>query len=221
MTVFIVALRREIKIIVRQAGDSSLVIMFFVVISVLFPLGIGSKIDLLAQVAPTVIWIAALLSVLLSLEHMFSRDFEDGSLEQLALSPQPLIVVVLAKLASHWLTSGLPLMVTAPVIAILYNLPNASLQVLLLSMALGTPALSLIGGLGAALTLGTRRGGLLRSFLVLPFVLPVLIFGSAASNAAINGLSAETPLLLLGAILAVTIAIVPVITTAAIRQALD
>jgi len=221
MTGFSATLRRELTLTLRQAGDSAVIVMFFVLVAILFPFGLGPDPNLLARIAPGIIWVAALLAAMLSLDWLFAADFEDGSLEQLALSPSPLSVTVAAKLAAHWLTTGLPLMIAAPLIGILYNLPTNVFPVLLLGMALGTPVLSLIGGIGAALTLGARRGGVLLSLLVLPLLVPVLIFGTAAADAALGGFSAKSPLLLLGGILLGSLAIAPIATAAAIRQALE
>jgi heme exporter protein B len=171
--------------------------------------------------APGVIWVTALLAVLLSLERLFLADYEDGSLELLALAPLPLEATVLAKALAHWLTTGLPLVVAGPLLALLYNMDAAGLPMLVLAMALGSPSLSLIGAVGAALTLGARRGGVLIPLLVLPLNIPVLIFGVAAIDAELAGLSARPHLLFLGALFLFSLVTAPLAGAAALRQALE
>jgi heme exporter protein B len=195
--------------------------MFFVLASILFPFGIGPEPNTLARIAPGVIWTTALLAAMLSFERLFVPDYEDGSLEQLALSPAPLEFIALGKAIAHWLTTGLPLLIAAPVIALVYQLPDDGYGVLIMTMLLGTPTLSLIGTVGAALTLGARRGGVLLSLLVLPLVIPVLIFGTAGIDAAIGGFAVKTHLLFLGAVLLGSLVLAPVAAAAALRQALD
>lgn len=214
-------IRRELRLAIRQAGDSAVIVMFFVLAAILFPFGIGPEPNILARIAPGVIWVTALLAAMLSFERMFLPDFEDGGLEQLALGPAPLEIVVLGKAMAHWMTSGLPLLIAAPVIALVYGLPTDGYPVLLLTMILGTPTLSLIGTVGAALTLGARRGGVLLSLLVLPLVIPVLIFGTAGIDAAITGFGIKTHLLILTALLLGSLVIAPVAAAAALRQALE
>ena len=217
----IAIIQRELRLAVRQLGDSTVIVMFFVLASILFPFGIGPEPNTLARIAPGVIWTTALLAAMLSFERLFLPDYEDGSLEQLALSPAPLEFVALGKAIAHWLTTGLPLLIAAPLIGLVYRLPDDGYWVLLMTMVLGTPTLSLIGTVGAALTLGARRGGVLLSLLVLPLVIPVLIFGTAGIDAAIAGFSVKTHLLFLGALLLGSIVIAPVGAAAALRQALD
>ena len=217
----IVVIKRELRLAVRQAGDSAVIVMFFVLAAILFPFGIGPEHNMLARIAPGVIWTTALLAAMLSLERLFLPDFEDGSLEQLALSPTSLEIVTLGKAVAHWLTTGLPLLIAAPLIALVYRLPEEGYSVLLLTMILGTPTISLIGTVGAALTLGARRGGVLLSLLVLPLVIPVLIFGTAGIDAAIAGFAVKAHLMFLAALLLGSLVIAPVAAAAALRQALD
>lgn len=221
MRTFFLMLGRELRLAVRQPSDSAMVLAFFVLAAVLFPFGVGPEPQTLARVAAGVVWVTALLAAMLSLERMFQADFEDGSLELLYLSPVPLGTLVLAKVAAHWLTTGLPLIVIAPVLAAMLNLDAAAYPVLLASMALGTPSLSLIGAVGAALTLGARRGGVLLSLLVLPLAIPVLIFGASAVDAVMFDSSARPHLLLLGGFLLGALALCPWAGSAALRQAID
>jgi heme exporter protein B len=176
---------------------------------------------LLARIAAGVIWVAALLAAMLSLERLFQNDFDDGSLELLVLAPVPLEVVVLAKVGAHWLTTGLPLMVTAPLLAVLLNLGADGFLVLIATLALGTPTLSLIGAVGAALVLGSRRGGVLLSLLLLPLYIPVLVFGVGAIDAAVGGFAARAQILILGALFLGALALCPWAAAAALRQALE
>ncbi len=212
---------RELMLALRQPGDVATVLMFFVLATVLFPFGVGPEPNMLARIAGGVLWVTALLAAMLSLERMFQVDFEDGSLELLALLPVPLWVTVLAKAAAHWLTTGLPLLIVAPVLGIMLNLHPAGYVALLLAMALGTPVVSLIGAVGAALTLGARRGGVLLSLLVLPLVVPVLIFGASAVDAAIGGFPFRQHLLLLGGMALGALVLCPWAAAASLRQALE
>jgi heme exporter protein B len=212
---------RDLRLALRQRSDAGLVVLFFVLTAALFPFGIGPEPNLLSRIAPGVIWVTALLAVLLSLERLFLADYEDGGLELLALGPSPLSLTVLAKVLAHWLTTGLPLIAAAPLLALLYNLDAAAFPVLIAAMALGTPSLSLIGAIGAALTLGARRGGVLIPLLVLPLYVPILIFGVAAIDAQLAGLSPRPHLLFLGAILLAALPLAPLASAAALRQALE
>jgi len=212
---------RDLRLALRQRGDAVMVVLFFVLTATLFPFAIGPEANLLARLAAGVIWVTALLAVLLSLERLFLADFDDGSLELLALAPTPLSLTVLAKVLAHWLTTGVPLIAAAPLIALLYNMDETALPALMLAMFLGTPSLSLTGAIGAALTLGARRGGVLVPLLVLPLYIPVLIFGVAAIDAALAGLSARPYLLFLGAIFLVTLVVAPLAAAAALRQAVE
>ncbi len=210
---------RDLKLALRQRSDAVMIVLFFVLTAALFPFGVGPEANQLAAIAPGVIWVTALLAVLLSLERLFLADYEDGSLELMALSPVPLEFTVLAKVFAHWLTTGLPLIAAAPLIAILFNMPLDALPVLALAMLLGTPTLSLIGAIGAALTLGSRRGGVLVPLLVLPLYIPTLIFGVSAVDAALAGFPVRPHLLLLAGILLISLVVSPLAGAAALRQA--
>jgi heme exporter protein B len=212
---------RDLRLALRQGGDAATVAAFFVLTVILFPFGVGPEPNLLQRIAPGVVWVTALLAALLSLERLFLADYEDGSLEALALSPLPLEAQVVAKCLAHWLVTGLPLTILAPLLALLLHLETAGYPALVAGMALGTPTLSLIGAVGAALTLGARRGGVLLSLLVLPLYIPVLIFGVAACEAAATGLAARPHLLLLAALLALALALAPFAAAAGLRQALE
>lgn len=221
MSAFRLLVLRDLRLALRQGGDAAMVVAFFVLTVILFPFGVGPEAELLARIAAGVLWVTALLAALLSLERLFLADWEDGSLEALALMPLSLEAQVLAKCLAHWLVAGLPLIVVAPLLALLLHLDGAGYPALLLSLLLGTPTLSLIGAVGAALSLGARRGGVLLSLLVLPLYIPVLIFGVAAVEAAIGGFGARPHLLLLGALLAGAVVLAPVAAAAALRQALE
>jgi len=214
-------LRRDLRLAWRSPGDSATVVLFFVLTVVLFPFGVGPAAEILARIATGVIWVMALLASLLSLDRLFREDSEDGSLDLLALSPAPLELLVLGKVLAHWLITGVPLIVASPLLALLMQLPAEAYPTLLLALLLGTPTLSLIGAIGAGLTLGARRGGVLIALLVLPLYIPVLIFGVAAVDAAASGLAVRPHLLLLGGLLALFLPVSPVATAAALRQALE
>ncbi len=211
---------RELRLALRQGSDVAMVVSFFVITVTLFPLGVGPEPNVLARIAAGVVWVTALLAVMLSLERMFQSDYEDGSVDLLLLTPAPLELVVLAKVTAHWLLTGFPLIVTAPVLAALMNMPGEGYVVLIATMALATPTLSLIGSVGAALTLGARRGGVLISLLVLPLYIPVLIFAVAAVDAAITDLSTRPHMLILGAMLAAALPLAPWAAAAALRHGL-
>ena len=208
---------RDLLLALRNRSDVGTALLFFVIVTSLFPLGIGAEPNLLRAVAPGVIWVAALLSSLLSLGRLFAADHADGTLEQILLGAAPLGAVVAAKAFAHWLVSGLPLVLIAPLIALQYDLPVPLYGVLALSLLLGTPVLSLIGAIGAALTLGLRGGGVLLSLLVLPLYVPVLIIGAGAVEMAAAGLAPAGQLLLLGALLVVAAAFAPWAIAAALR----
>ena len=212
---------RELKQAFRQSADTAMTLAFFLMAIALFPLGIGPDPKTLGLIAGGVIWVAALLSVLLSLDRLFADDYRDGTLDLLLLSPAGAIGTVVAKCVAHWLTTGLPLIVVSPLIALLMNLPAASIPVMIVALALGTPILTLVGAAGAALVLGARRGGVLLSLLVLPLYIPVLIFGTGAIAAHIDGLAARPLLLLLGAGLLLAMALAPFAAAAALRQAAE
>lgn len=211
--------RREARLALRQSADSVMVVAFFIIAVVLFPFGVGPEPNTLARIGPGVIWVAALLAAMLSMERMFQADYEDGALELLVLAPVPLELTVLAKVCVHWLTTGLPLMVATPLLAIMMNVPLDALPVILLTLALGTPILSLIGAIGAALVLGARRGGVLLSLLVLPLTIPVLIFAVGAIEAELSGLAVKAHLMLLGGLLLAAAALTPWASAAAVREA--
>lgn len=221
MDAFFTLVRRDLNLAFRQGFDSLMVVAFFIIAVVLFPFGVGPEANILARIAAGTIWVAALLASMLSLERLFQTDYEDGTLELLALAPVPLEVTVIAKVVAHWLTTGLPLIVTAPLLAVLMQLPEEGYWVLIAALALGTPTLSLIGAVGAALTLGSRRGGVLLSLLVLPLYIPVLIFGVSAVDAAIVDLTVRPHLLILAALFVATLALTPWASAAALRQALE
>jgi heme exporter protein B len=214
-------LRRQLLLAVRRPIEIGNPLLFFAMVVALFPLGLGPAPDKLAQFAPGVLWITALLSNLLTSDGVFRSDFDDGSLEQLVLAPQPLFLSVLAYIGAHWLTTGLLLAVLSPVFALMLNLPLAALGTLVVSLLLGTAVLSLIGGIGAALTVGLKRGGMLISLLILPLYIPVLIFGSAAVQAASSGVPAGPYLALLGALLCLAIALAPLAMAAGLRISID
>ncbi len=216
-----VILRRDLNLAVRQGSDTVTILMFFVLTVILFPLGVGPEPNILARIASGVIWVTALLASMLSLERMFHADYEDGSLDLLLLSPVPAGALVLVKCLAHWLTTGLPLIVIAPVLAVLLNMEADGFAALMAAMALGTPTLTLIGAIGAALTLGARRGGVLMSLLVLPLYIPVLIFGVAAIDAAVVGLGSRPHLMILAGLLLGTLVLAPLAAAAALRQALE
>ncbi len=221
MAGFLTVLRRELQIALRRKGDVLNVLVFFIVVASLFPLGVGPEPNQLRAMAAGVTWIAALLAAVLSLPRLFAADHADGTLEQMLVSPQPLAVVVLAKTAAHWLLTGLPLALAAPLIGLQYDLPAGALVVLLASLLIGTPVLSLLGAAGAALTLGVRGGGALLGLLVLPLFVPVLVFGAGAVTASLIGINPSGHLSLLGAFLAVSSLVGPWAACAALRVALD
>jgi len=213
--------RRELRLALRRKGDVLNVLVFFVVVASLFPLGVGAEPGQLRAMAAGVVWIAALLAAVLSLPRLFAADHADGTLEQMLVSPQPLLVIVLSKASAHWLLTGLPLALTAPLIGLQYDLPTDALGVLLASLLIGTPVLSLLGSAGAALTLGVHGGGALLGLLVLPLFVPVLVFGAGAVTATLIGINPSSHLSLLGAFLAVSSLIGPWAACAALRVALD
>ncbi|MFQ5953636.1 MAG: heme exporter protein CcmB [Kiloniellales bacterium] len=221
MNGFWIIVRRELRLALKQGADATLAVMFFVLAVVLFPLGVGPEPNTLALISAGVLWVTALLAAVLSLERLFLADYEDGSLDLLTLAPLPLEAVVLAKCLAHWLVTGLPFMLAAPLLGLLLNMPAGGYAVLIAAMALGTPSLSLVGAIGAALSLGARRGGVLVSLLVLPPYVPVLIFAVSAVDAAVQGLSARPSLLILSALLVVALPACPWAAAAALRQALD
>ena len=215
------ALKREIALALRQKGEVLTPLVFFVVIASLFPLGVGPESALLLRMAPGVLWVSALLAAMLSLQRLFAMDYADGSLEQMALSATPLGLLVVAKALSHFLLSGLPLVLMAPVLGLQFGMEGRSLGILMLTLLLGTPTLSLIGSIGAALTLGVRGAGVLLSLLILPLYIPVLIFGAGAVEADAAGLGVGGHLSLLAALLVLSVFFAPLATTAALRISLE
>src|SRR5262245_36887143 len=212
---------RDLRLALRRRSDVATALLFFIIVASLFPLGIGAEPNLLRAIAPGVIWVAALLASMLSLSRLFADDHADGTLEQMALGAAPLGVVAAAKTAAHWLVSGLPLTLLAPLIALQYDLPGTLQWTLVLSLALGTPVLSFIGAIGAALTLGLRGGGVLLSLLVLPLYVPVLIIGAGSVEMAAAGLAPAGQLLLLAALLVLAAAFAPWAIAAALRISLE
>jgi heme exporter protein B len=218
---FLVVVRRDLRLALRQGGDAAMVAGFFILTIILFPFGVGPEAALLARIGSGIVWVVALLAALLSLDRLFVADYEDGCLEDLALAPLPLELVVLAKVLAHWLVTGLPLVLLAPVLGLLLGIDATGYGALVAGMVLGTPSLSLIGAVGAALALGARRGGVLLSLLVLPLYIPILILGAGAVEGAISGLGARPHLLLLGAIAAAALPLAPLAAAASVRQALE
>jgi len=212
---------QNLRLQLKQSSDLVAPIAFFGIATMLAPLGIGPEPNLLSRLAPGMIWIAALLSTQLALDRLFQRDYEDGSLDLLALAPVPLELAMLAKTAAHWVATGVPVLIAAPLLGLMLGLDGGSYGALELSLLLGTPILSLIGAFGAAVTLGARRGGALLAVLVLPLYVPVLIFATSAVGAAGEGLSPWPHLLLLGSMLAAVVALAPFAAAAALRNALE
>jgi len=213
----IALLARDLRLAVRAGGGFGLGLAFFLIVVTLVPFGVGPRTQLLAAIAPGILWLGALLACLLSLDRIFALDWEDGSLDLLATAPLPMEGAVSVKALAHWLTTGLPLVLAAPVFALLLSLPAAGYGPMVLSLLLGTPALSVIGTFGAALTVGLKRGGLLLSLLVLPLYMPTLIFGAEMARRGAEGLDYSTPLLMLAGITCGTIALLPFASAAVLR----
>lgn len=221
MNPFLAVIARDLRLARRQGTDVAMTLAFFVVVVAMFPLGLGPTPELLARIAPAVLWVTALLAAMLSFDRLFQQDSEDGGLDQLALSGLPLGLLALAKACAHWLTTGLPMLVLAPMLAVSLNLEPGAYGVLVATLALGTPVVSLFGAVGAALVVGARRAGVLVALIVLPLLIPILIFAVSAIEAAGAGLPVRVHLLFLGAILAAAIPLAPLAAGAALRQALD
>ncbi len=217
----ILVIRRDLVLAMRRRADVLTTLIFFVMVVSLFPLGVGPELDMLRQMAPGVVWVAALLASMLSLGRMFSADYLDGTLEQMMLVPQSLSMLVLSKILAHWMVSGLPLVLMAPVLGLQFDMSAEELWVLILGLLLGTPILSMIGAVGAALTLGLRGGGVLVSLLVLPLCIPVLIFGAGAVEAVASGMNVATHLSLLGALLVLALVFTPWVTAQALRISME
>lgn len=214
-------IRRDLMLAMRRQADVLITLFFFIIVVSLFPLGVGPEMNILRAIAPGVLWVAALLASMLSLGRLFSIDYMDGTLEQLLIAPSPLFLLVLGKMISHWLVSGLPLVLMAPILGIQYDLSMEALGVLTLSLLIGTPILSLIGAIGAALTLGVRGGGVLVSLLVLPLYIPILIFGAGAVEASAAGLGYDAHFSLLGAFLLVSLVFAPWAAAASLRISME
>ncbi|AAO57105.1 heme exporter protein CcmB [Pseudomonas syringae group genomosp. 3] len=215
--VFAALILREARLLARRPAELANPLVFFALVIALFPLAIGPDTQLLQALSPGLLWVAALLAVLLSLDGLFRGDFEDGSLEQWVLSPHPLALLILGKVLAHWVFSGLALVLLSPVLALMLGLPVQCLPVLMLSLLLGTPVLSLLGAVGAALTVGLKRGGVLLALLILPLYIPVLILGSAALQAALQGVSATGYLLWLGSLTVLAITLTPFAIAAGLK----
>jgi heme exporter protein B len=218
---FLSVVRRDLLLALRRRADALNTLAFFVIVVSLFPLGVGPEPALLRAIAPGVVWVAALLASMIALQRLFASDHADGTLEQMALAPQPLGLMVGAKVLAHWLVSGFPLVIVAPLLGLQFGLPAESLGILTLSLALGTPTLGLIGAIGAALTLGLRGSGVLVSLLVLPLYIPVLIFGAGAVESAASGMATGAHLSLLGAFLVGALFFAPWATAVALRISLE
>ena len=221
MRAFLGLIRQDLRLGIRQGGDIGLVLGFFVLAVILFPFGIGPEPELLRRVAAGIVWVAALLAAVLSLDRLFAADYADGGLDLIALSAMPLELAVLAKAAAHWLMTGLPLVIVSPLLAILVDLDPAALPSLVFGLLLGTPAMSLVGAIAAALSLGARRPGMLTTLVVLPLYLPPLIFGTGAVEASLAAEGARAHLLLLAALSVAAVPLAPLAAAAALRQALD
>jgi heme exporter protein B len=218
---FSLLLKRDLVLAYRRRAELVNPMLFFVLVTAMFPLGIGNDPKLIEAVGPGVVWVAALLAALLSLDSMFRSDYDDGSLEQFMLSAHPVSILVLAKILAHWLVTGLPLFIIAPLLAVLLNIPASAIPTLMLSLLLGTPVLSLIGSVGVALTVGLRRGGVILSLLVLPLYVPVLIFATDAVKTAIVGIPTTAQLSILSAMLVGSLVLAPMATAASLRISLS
>ena len=221
MNALLTIIHRDLLLVMRRKSEVLTALFFFVVVTSLFPLGIGADAALLRKIAPGVIWVAALLSTMLGLQRMFAADYADGSLEQLVLAPQSMVLLVTGKIIAHWIVCGLPLVSLAPFIGIQFDLDVSSIYVLMGTLLLGTPVLSLLGSIGAALTLGVRGSSVLMSLLILPLYIPVLIFGAGAVYANSVGLETSGHFSLLGALLILALAFVPWVSSAAVKIAIE
>ena len=218
---FVLIIRRDLVLAIRRRADVLTTLIFFVIVVTLFPLGVGPELDMLRTMAPGTLWVAALLAAMLSLGRLFSADYLDGTLEQMMLVPQSLSALVLGKMIAHWMVSGLPLVFIAPVLGLQFDMSAQALWMLILTLLLGTPILSMIGAIGAALTLGLRGGGVLVSLLVLPLCIPVLVFGAGAVEAITGGMSSAAHLSLLGALLLLALVFTPWVTAMALRISME
>jgi heme exporter protein B len=214
---FLTLLTRDIKLAARSGGGAALALSFFALVATLMPLGVGADLKLLARIAGGVLWVGAVLAALLSLDRLFQGDFEDGSLELIALSPLPLELTALAKIAAHWLSTGLPLTLLSPLLALMFNLAPAPTAMLFISLLLGTPAVSAVGAIGASLTLSLKRGGLILPLIILPLLAPVVIFGAGAVAAVSDGMAGIGALELLGAFAVAAVLLSPFAAAASVR----
>jgi heme exporter protein B len=222
LRVFWCILTRDITLAMRRRTDALTTLFFFIIVVSLFPLGVGSERALLQELGPGVVWVAALLASMLALERLFAADFDDGTLEQMLLTAQPLSVLVLAKVVAHWLLTGLPLVIIGPLVAMQYALEEQAMWIMMASLLVGTPVLSLIGAIGAALTLGLRGGGILLSLLILPLYIPVLVYGSGAVTVSMIQVADTVPYFyLLGAFLLVALVFAPLASAAALRISME
>lgn len=217
----VLVIRRDLLLAMRRRADVLTILVFFILVVSLFPLGVGPEMDMLRKMAPGVLWVAALLASMLSLGRLFSADYLDGTLEQMMLTPQSLSILVLGKMIAHWLVSGLPLVLMAPVLGLQFDMPAQGLLVLMIGLLIGTPILSMLGAIGAALTLGLRGGGVLLSLLVLPLCIPVLIFGTGAVEAVASGLSVVSNLSLIAALLMLCLVFTPWVAAQALRISME
>jgi heme exporter protein B len=218
---FALLLKRDLTLAVRHRAEMVNPLLFFILVTSLFPLGVGANPNLLQAIGPGVIWVAALLAALLSLDNIFRSDFEDGTLEQFLLSSHPVSILVLAKVTAHWLVTGLPLLLVSPLLGVLLGLTGDGIRILMLTLLLGTPVLSLLGAVGVALTVGLRKGGMILSLLVLPLYVPLLIFAASAVDTAAAGLPVSAHLLFISALLVLTLSLSPPATAAALRISLS
>jgi heme exporter protein B len=214
---FVTLLLRDIRLAARSGGSAALALSFFALVATLVPLGVGADLRLLARVAGGILWVAAVLAALLSLDRLFQGDFEDGSLDLIALSPLPLELTALAKIIAHWLSTGLPLTLLSPVLAVLFNLPGPATAILSVSLLIGTPAVSAVGAIGASLTLSLKRGGLILPLIILPLLAPAVIFGAGAVSLALDGLAAQNALGLLAAFSFAAVLLSPFAAAASVR----
>ncbi len=214
---FSALLKRDLLLAFRHRGELANPLLFFLMIVTLYPLGVSPEVELLRKIAPGVIWIAALLAALFSMESLFRSDFEDGALEQMLLSAHPLSLLVLAKVLAHWLVSGLPMLLLAPLLGLLLSMPGKSIAALELTLGIGTPLLSLIGAIGAALTVGLRRGGVLLTLIIMPLYIPVLIFATSAVTAAGAGMPIAGQIYFLASLLVLALSLAPMAIAAALR----
>jgi heme exporter protein B len=221
LDLLVLVIRRDLVLAMRRRADVLTTLIFFVMVVSLFPLGVGPELGMLRKMAAGVLWVAALLASMLSLGRLFSADYLDGTLEQMMLAPQSLSMLVLGKMTAHWMVSGLPLVLMAPVLGLQFDMSVRALGVLIVGLLLGTPILSMVGAIGAALTLGLRGGGVLLSLLVLPLCIPVLIFGTGAVEAVSSGLSIASHLSLLGALLVLALVFTPWVTAQALRISME